>query len=800
MRMRTDSIRHLWVVFLGTILLCLSTGKEVSALMPPPADDQAVKWMDTLYVRIADSAFIDNSIVFTLKIYRPSGTWNNDDVLGDFDFYFSHSKKAFNGTTVPAFESVLPAMDYLPGQPRKNLLFSYTHFYAGRYGIAARGDNFGSGAVKYNIPVGTWVDLCRVKIPMSNIDQNPRLVWDSVATGAMTAGGNPIQLKLVGNVENNPKSTVKATGIAVMPQYQCQGDDVYLYVRDAITSGKGLTFTWRDSITGETWNELGVYSATSTVKTGSSKNNRYHYEIKGAGDTLVIKNAPGVVDNMFFNCTLHDASLAASMTVDTVVYLRDSVWGYLATTSVTSPSGAKYGMSGFIDTVKKCPDADAAVKFYLFGPTKNELQNKTEFGDEFKVYYNYLDEDQNTKRDSFVVKPSQLLSGIVEPNKFPAGSAIKTNIYGYNVNVKQSGKIWIESIKTVYCNNGVNFPLYDTLFIDEVKGDISYDLRDLSVSVNEKVALDTAMRITKPYQIFLKTDPSPIDGWVSGSNDPEDIYYYNAGPDAGEDTVYYTYKIGACDMKAYRRIEVVESSYLTMKVLFDGPYVDYKDTKDSMSCFYAEREGLADIIFPRSNVGRLMSPYDNSFVLPPDVKTINDINVNGTICDWVCIKLYEPTLAGDGSYITGEQIDSVSAFVLQNGLVYGADGKVLKFKNLLNKKVFIQVKHRNHLVISSKEPILLPVTPPAAGNLVIDFSDVDDVYYGADILVKIQGRDCVPGGDLNNDGVISVADRSILVALMGNMQYQYDLNQDNVLAPQDRTLMSKNIGIYTRLP
>lgn len=788
------SIGRIWVEMVVVFLLCLPAAKELSAAESLPGN-QAVQWRDTLYVKIADSAFINNSIVFSLKIYRPNAAWNNDDVLGDFDFYFSFSKKAFNGT-IPSFESVLPQIDYDPGLPRKNLLFAYTHFYAGRYGIAARGDNNTPAAVKYNIPVGTWVDLCRVKIPMSDVDQNPRIVWDSIATGAMTAGGNPIILKLMGDVNNNPKSTVKAAGIQVEPQWQCQGEDIYLSVRDAITSGKGLTFTWRDSVAGETWNKLGDFDAASVNKTGSSKNNRYHFEVRGAGDTLVIKNAPGIVDSMSFNCTLTDASLGASITVDTVVYLRDSVWGYFALTTTTSP---KYGMSDFTDTVKKCPEADAKVKFYLFGPAVKELQNRTEFGDKFTVYYNYLDEDQNTKRDSFEVKPSQLLSGSVAPSQFTPGSAIKTNIFGFNVDMKHTGKVWVESIKTDYCTNGASFPLYDTLFIEEVKGDISYDLKDISVSVNDKVALDTAMLVKKSYQIFLKTDPSPISGWLSGSDEPGEVYEYNSGDKAGDDTVYYSYKVGECQMKAYQRIEVVESYYLTMKVLLQGSYMGKNNLRDSMRCFYAQEEAASVQIFPRNNTFRLYSPYDQRCLLESTIRQIVDVKVKGTICDWIYLRLRE-AIPVSGGYNYGPVIDSVSAFCLNDGTVCGIDGKVLKFKNLSGKKVYIEVKHRNHLRVISKEPLLLPNTEPLNGNYLIEFTTMGNVYFGSDVLINVMGENCLVTGDINDDGFITVQDRNAIVKLLGTVFYNNDINQDNFITVQDRNFVVRNLGMFTRLP
>lgn len=755
-------------------------------------DGSAVQWRDTLYVRVADSAFIDNAIVFSIQIYRPNDDWNKDKVLGDFDFYFSYSSKAFSTTQTPSFVSVLPQIDKT-STDRKNLLLGYTQFYAGRFGVCGRADN--AGAQKYTIPLKTWVELCRVKIPMAQVDQNPGLQWDLRATGAMTAGGNPIILKPTGDILNNPKATVKAKGITVLPQLQCQGEDVYLYVHDAITSGSGLSFTWQDSIVGENWNTLGTFDATSTVKHGSSKDGRYQFDVLGAGDTLVIRKTPGVVNGMFFKCTLADASVGASMTVDTVVMLRDSLWGYLASTEPTE----KYGMSSTIDTVKKCPDTDAALTFYMFGPSR-EAFTADRFGRNIKVYYKYQDKDLNTKRDSFEIARTTLLSGIKRVGTFPAGSIIKKDIYSASVQTEHVGKMWIESIATEFCNNGASFTAYDTLYLEEAQGDISYNLADISVGVGDEIALDTARTTAKEYTIGLKTDPSPLDSWIEGSNAAGEIYTYHAGMKAGDDTVYYAYKVGKCELKAYRRVEVVENSYLTMKVLLEGPYlgVDSKG-RDTMNCFYAQQEGYNVNIFPRTNVFKLKSPYDDT-VLDSDIKTINDIATDGTICDWIYVKLRECELK-DGSDQPGEHyVDSTSAFILNDGRICGLDGGTLKFRNITGKKVFIEIKHRNHLKVISKSAVTLPTTEPVSNVFTVDFTKASEVFFGDMSLKIILGKGCLIAGDLNNDGFITVIDQNFVINNDGLVQYLYDVNQDNFIVPQDNVFIIKNDGEYSRVP
>lgn len=768
-------------------ILMLGVNAKVMSAKP---DTQAVQWRDTLYVRIADSLFLEaeKALVFSLEIYRPNDDWNKDKILGDFDFYFSYSEKAFNASSsTPAFESLMEKMDESTNG-RKNLLFGYTHFYAGRYGICGRADN--SSGDKYEIPLQTWVELCRVKIPMSRADQNPGIRWDVKATGAMTAGGNPIILKLAGDVENNPKATVKAVGLKVMPELQCQGEDVYLYVREAITSGKGLTFTWRDSVAGEKWNTLGEFEATTAIKNGSSKDGRYQFEVLGVGDTLVIKNSHGIVEGMYFNCTLSDASVGASITVDTVVNVRDSLYGYLASTEPSS----SFGMSSQIDTVKKCPDLPADIRLYVFGPTMKSMQTDTKFGSKIMMYYCYLDEDLNTLRDSVEISRTKLFQGYKKNT-----NKLNKDLFEYKWQTEHTGKLWIESIQTAYCNNGAGYSAFDTLVIQEMEGDLSYNMVPLTVSVKETIDLDTPMITKKPYEIFLKNDPSLIGGVVMGSPEPGEIYTYYAGEKAGYDTVYYQYEVGKCTMKAYRSIEVVENSYLTMKVLLEGPYLGVNDEmQDTLRAEYARQEKLGYKIFPRNNVGRIYSPHKDNLLLDTKVKNITDIKTSSSICDWIYIELQEVVVKETGE--TGGQIlDSVSAFVLQNGEVCDVNGETLKFKNKGNTKVFVRIKHRNHMIVVSN-PVVLPVKEPVANTYVVDFTDYNSVYGGTNVVKLVNGKYCLLGGDLNDDGFITVQDRNIVVKQIGDILYENDVNQDTFITVQDRNFVTKNMGAYYRLP
>ena len=90
-------------------------------------DRQGVQWRDTLYVCVADSSYEADVLSFSIRIYRPNDDWNKDKVLGDFDFYFSYSSKAFDPAATPIIERCIEGMDN-GSAVRNNLVYVYTQF------------------------------------------------------------------------------------------------------------------------------------------------------------------------------------------------------------------------------------------------------------------------------------------------------------------------------------------------------------------------------------------------------------------------------------------------------------------------------------------------------------------------------------------------------------------------------------------------------------------------------------------------------------------------------------------------
>lgn len=776
------------VKVISIILICVTDafGLITSDVM---SQAPAYTWRDTLYVRVVDSVYnpASQAIEFSLEMKRPNADWNRDAVMGDMDFYFFYDRTAFDPASItPVFDRAHTALDLSVNGSRTNMLSAEVRFHAGRFLISTRVTNKAGDANKYEFSVDEgWVELCRVKIPMTDPNRNPGIVWDMTATGAMTAGGDPILLKLAGDVKNNPKGTVNAKSLVVAPQWVCQGDLLYLYVEDVVTSGDDLRFTWRDSVERGAATTLGEFNAPAT---GVSPRG-YQYEILGKGDTLVIPNVPHVVDNLHFICDLYDYKVKDGMTVTEKALVRDSLYAYFVSGTPSTPNG----MSGEIDTVWKCQGVPAQLYLHVFGTDRKSMQS--EFGSKLTVHYGFIDKDMNARTGTLDVLTADLLKQQTTVSGLPVG----TILFKAGITFEDMGKFWVNSISTEYCSNGAGYVPFDTVYIKEVEGNIEYNLPKLSVSIGEEIALDTATATPKNYTI----DFLPAGSYLGGSvYEDAGVYKYDAtSAIAGMDTVVYTYKQASCEMQAFQPVEVVENYYLTMKVLLEGTYLGLDDkNRDTMNCFYTEQERIGENVFPRNNLFRLLSPYNDEVTLDAKYLQVSDLPLKGTLCDWIYIELKEALYSEEfGRYECGDRLDSLSAFILNDGSVCGLDGNDIKFKNIGSQKVYVIIKHRNHLKVISN-PVQLLNHIPAKSEIVIDFTDITKVFQGEDALKKVIGKNCLIGGDVNGDGFISVQDRSLISKSMGLLLYEYDINQDRFVMVQDRNIVGKNTGSYSKLP
>lgn len=773
------------VKVISIILICVTDafGLITSDVM---SQAPAYTWRDTLYVRVVDSVYnpASQAIEFSLEMKRPNADWNRDAVMGDMDFYFFYDRTAFDPASItPVFDRAHTALDLSVNGSRTNMLSAEVRFHAGRFLISTRVTNKAGDANKYEFSVDEgWVELCRVKIPMTDPNRNPGIVWDMTATGAMTAGGDPILLKLAGDVKNNPKGTVNAKSLVVAPQWVCQGDLLYLYVEDVVTSGDDLRFTWRDSVERGAATTLGEFNAPAT---GVSPRG-YQYEILGKGDTLVIPNVPHVVDNLHFICDLYDYKVKDGMTVTEKALVRDSLYAYFVSGTPSTPNG----MSGEIDTVWKCQGVPAQLYLHVFGTDRKSMQS--EFGSKLTVHYGFIDKDMNARTGTLDVLTADLLKQQTTVSGLPVG----TILFKAGITFEDMGKFWVNSISTEYCSNGAGYVPFDTVYIKEVEGNIEYNLPKLSVSIGEEIALDTATTTPKNYTI----DFLPAGSYLGGSvYEDAGVYKYDAtSAIAGMDTVVYTYKQASCEMQAFQPVEVVENYYLTMKVLLQGPYLGLDDkNRDTMNCVYTEQEAYYVNCFPRTNLQRLVSPYDPGCVLEDEsIKSIADIKVSGTICDWIYIKLRSSN--EDGTMGTS-YIDSLSAFVLQDGSIVSLDGQTLKFKNIEKPKVYVEVIHRNHVSIISSKAIQLPTDDPL-NTTVLDMTQVDNVYQGNDALINMGGgKFCMAGGDLDSNGFVELNDQ-ILIKTNNGVQYYYDVDHNYFVETQDEKYTLQNMGLQTYVP
>lgn len=138
---------------------------------------------------------------------------------------------------------------------------------------------------------------------------------------------------------------------------------------------------------------------------------------------------------------------------------------------------------------------------------------------------------------------------------------------------------------------------------------------------------------------------------------------------------------------------------------------------------------------------RGLLPTTNPYGLPETYNDVNDENAAaGMITDWVLIQLRD---GNNPSTILEEK-----AGLLQvDGDIVDENGDPLTFNSLMNP-VYIVVKHRNHLTISS------PQVSINNGDI-YDFTTAIGKAFGVgDQMVEINGVFAMWGGDVNGDGQV----------------------------------------------
>lgn len=778
-------------MLLGICLFLLST-QEVSAQI----------YTDSLTFKI-DSAKIDGEfLTYSVMFWRTNENWRGGDpvissiqdtTLGNTDLYFWIENVVFDTRTAPQIERHHPKVD-VPvsgpwATPGTNLLDISARYYARRFAISLKnkttGLNNGMGVVE--IPYMKPTELCQIKMRMSNPAQNPGLRWDTLATGGQSTIGEPLILTYEGDIKMNPDKDIILVD-HTQKEYVCEGGEAKIWAKghsageqlkiawymsdkpdciDQYKAGNGVKFY--SNITGNTVSgQVHVVDVANSAKWG---NLSYHITCTNDGlervDTLHVMNVPLSMDSVYFQCELSDPSTGSaprtSLVEKTQVLIRERIQGWFATSSPSRRADyatTNIGAHDRTDTVMKCPTTGAIVSLFFFGPKCNT--DKEVIGNKMVVNYVWRDALGNAGEGDTEVTTWQVVAGQNAPN----GKCLYRGTVVTPDSITDK-LLWIQSIATEKgCMNGGSYAPYDTVYIKDIPQDetLVAVITDTTLSAGESFKLNTAF---SEYEL-----KQPALGLINPAKEYVAPSTSCSNPDGCRDTIVYRYNVNGedgstCKMEFEQVVNLSSLYYLSMKVLLESGYT-FSNTSDMYSDL--------SLIFKRNVGGHFESPYNKETcaVLP---------NIGGKIVDWVCVMLREPSNVGT----LFQAVDTVSAFLREDGMVYSMDGKpYLTFKNLPQSNYYVVVEHRNHLGTMSNSAVTLKTsTTDATASLMADFTvpAFNYVNMGVSSILPYallsDGRAALHLGDVDKDGMIGLSDANkILINLSSGTYSKFDVNFD----------------------
>lgn len=813
-------------VMKGTLCKWLGVSVFLLVLLFCTQKTEAAVYTDSLTFKI-DSAKIEGDFLeYSVMFWRTNESWvgdngKQDTLLGNTDLNFWLEDVVFDKNVAPQIVRKHADLD-LNTAGGFALMNIEARYYAYRFSIKISPkenpmSNMRVVSVLYNQPV----ELCRVRLKMTNPNQNPGLEWDVKATGGQSTIGEPLILALDGNVRLNPQKDIILVDNSHV-QWVCEGGEAKVWAKGH-SSGDKLKIAWymagdpdcvgayngnpndaakfTSNITGNLVSgQVHVADYLNTAKWGKL---RYHITCANDGlervDTLHIFNVPISMDSIYFQCELSDASLSgaprySSNTANgtdnqkTQLLVRDSLHGWFASSDPTrrddGPGGI--GASDRTDTVMRCPSIGAVVSFYFFGPDCDA--DHQIIGSYMDVTYQWQDALGASDVDTYRVSSWEKVSGKNAPN----GKCL----YKGSVLLAQAltdKLVWIRSISTeAGCNNGSSYRKYDTLYVKDLPQDqtLVATLTDTTLSAGESMTLRPGFdgyTLKQPALGSVNTSAKTYTAPATSCSDP----------DGCRDTLVYKYTMNIgegtnCQMEFQQVVNLSDVYYLSLKVLLEGGFA-YSSTNLMVSYPVA--------LFPRDASGYYTSPYcDQKVAVMPSIAT----PAEGDITDWIYIQLRDVSNIGN----LFESIDSVSAIVRQDGTVFSMDGKpYVTFKNLAKTKYHVVVTHRNHVGVMSKEPIELKTSVASLPSTpLIDFTNLALVYV-SDPTIPVMyllpdGRAALFVGDVTEDGFITVPDANEIIFNMSSTTSDVyrpsDLDFDGVVNASDYNRCLNNLGKKTQ--
>lgn len=147
-------------------------------------------------------------------------------------------------------------------------------------------------------------------------------------------------------------------------------------------------------------------------------------------------------------------------------------------------------------------------------------------------------------------------------------------------------------------------------------------------------------------------------------------------------------------------------------------------------------------LLPKKEPYGTLSNYEHVGGGGGETTTTDVLAVSGqnAIVDWIFVELR----AGND---VGKVIATKSALLQRDGDVVENDGvSLMRFANVPSGSYYVIVRHRNHLGIATKSPIVLSPTP-----VTVDFIDPATEVHGSHSRTVVNGQCAIWSGDLNRD-------------------------------------------------
>ncbi|MEM6725050.1 MAG: HYR domain-containing protein, partial [Bacteroidota bacterium] len=186
----------------------------------------------------------------------------------------------------------------------------------------------------------------------------------------------------------------------------------------------------------------------------------------------------------------------------------------------------------------------------------------------------------------------------------------------------------------------------------------------------------------------------------------------------------------------------------------------------------------------------LNSPYGGLESVNPSVLA-ND----NQVVDWINLSLRnDPDTSTVGEAILATR----AGLLLRDGRIVDVDGiSPVAFNNVPSGNYYVVVEHRNHLGLSTANPV-----PVSSVTPLIDFTDFATLTYGGNFDGQnIGGLRVMIGGDVDNDSQISATDRNAVWNARNTAGYlNEDINMDIVVTAADRVFPVNNAFFGALLP